>query len=237
MTRASGRLCFVKPSERDQWPDQDDVVDAVTRIGLDGPVSRLRRLMRLPQQEMSERLRAERRERPGIERREPHRALAPLDRWLRFGRPAMDHASKNEAKCGRRAECKRRIECDEGGSTIMRVHAEREAGESKRQRIVATMFQRKPRVSHRLCAILSPSALRAESDYDGPSRLGRARVRKPDQAQERASAAAARPRAIGHAGIDVRLRAQHELVGVETIRPLAFDAFDLRRRVSSARWR
>ena len=80
----SGRLCFVKPSERDQWPDQDDIVDAVTRIGLDGPVSRLRRLMRLPQQEMSERLRAERRERPGIERREPHararptRSLAPL---------------------------------------------------------------------------------------------------------------------------------------------------------------
>ena len=58
----SGCLRLVEPAERDQGPDQDDIVDAVTWIGLYRPVSGLCRLIRSLQKKVSERLRAKRRE-------------------------------------------------------------------------------------------------------------------------------------------------------------------------------
>jgi hypothetical protein len=62
-------------------------------------------------QEMPESLRAECSEGPGIERAEPNRSLAPLDRAFSFCGPAMDDTAEDEAQRGGGAERECRLGC------------------------------------------------------------------------------------------------------------------------------
>ena len=120
------------------------------------------------------------------------------------------------------------LERGERGSTIVPVHADGKSGESQSECVVLAVPDSRLRMMDRGRSVFfmqsgaQESIMMAHRGKCMRQRIGGIKRECTFQKYKRFC------RAIWHPGIDVGLSLQHEIIGIEAIWPLAFDALDFR---------
>src|SRR6516165_10563197 len=221
------RLRLVDMPELRKRRSQYHVGIAEARIALDRLAGRIRRILVAALAETCDGDAEPRPESEGIEGAETQRLFAPFDCTLCLARPSANDAAHAVGQCRRRAHGDRRLERFACGGTVVLDHANVEAPECQRHGVVATMHDGSMGMADGSLTVFFASACPHKQDLMAPRGIA-VRERVVGLQGQRALQERQRlRRTIRHRGIDKRSRPKHQVVGIQTIRPLASDTLDL----------